>query len=92
MRRFLVAGARALALFSAVLCQSAQDARPARAADLRDLDERVGELEQTVRRTSSRQLVRLPYNINDPQFAAALVEAFHALHGNGRQRRRAGGR
>jgi uncharacterized protein (UPF0261 family) len=50
-------------------------------------------LEQTVRRTSSRQLVRLPYHINDPQFAAALVEAFRALHGNGRlQRRRAGGR
>jgi uncharacterized protein (UPF0261 family)/ABC-type branched-subunit amino acid transport system ATPase component len=49
-------------------------------------------LEQTVRRTSSRQLVRLPFHINDPQFAAALVEAFRALHGNGRQRRRAGAR
>jgi uncharacterized protein (UPF0261 family)/ABC-type branched-subunit amino acid transport system ATPase component len=50
-------------------------------------------LEQTVRRTSSRQLVRLPYHINDPQFAVALVEAFRALHGNGRlQRRKAGGR
>ena len=50
-------------------------------------------LEQTVRRTSSRQLIRLPYHINDPQFAAALVDAFRALHGNGRQqRRRAGGR
>jgi uncharacterized protein (UPF0261 family)/ABC-type branched-subunit amino acid transport system ATPase component len=49
-------------------------------------------LEETVRRTSSRQLVRLPHHINDPQFAAALVEAFRALHGNGRQRRRAGGR
>jgi uncharacterized protein (UPF0261 family)/ABC-type branched-subunit amino acid transport system ATPase component len=49
-------------------------------------------LEQTVRRTSSRQLIRLPYHINDPQFATALVEAFRALHGNGRQRRRAGGR
>jgi uncharacterized protein (UPF0261 family)/ABC-type branched-subunit amino acid transport system ATPase component len=48
-------------------------------------------LEQTVRRTSSRQLVRLPYHINDPQFAAALVDAFRAVHGNGRQRRRAGG-
>jgi uncharacterized protein (UPF0261 family)/ABC-type branched-subunit amino acid transport system ATPase component len=48
-------------------------------------------LEQTVRRTSSRQLVRLPHHINDPQFAAALVEAFRTLHGNGRQRRRAGG-
>jgi len=50
-------------------------------------------LEQTVRRTPSRQLVRLPYHVNDPQFAAALVDAFRALHGNGRlQRRRAGGR
>ena len=50
-------------------------------------------LEQTVRRTSSRQLIRLPHHINDPQFAAALVDAFRALHGNGRQqRRRAGGR
>jgi uncharacterized protein (UPF0261 family) len=50
-------------------------------------------LEQTVRRTSSRQLIRLPHHINDPQFAAALVDAFRALHGNGRQKhRRAGGR
>ncbi len=50
-------------------------------------------LEQTVRRTSNRQLVRLPYHINDAAFAAALVDAFRALHGNGRlQRRRAGGR
>jgi uncharacterized protein (UPF0261 family)/ABC-type branched-subunit amino acid transport system ATPase component len=50
-------------------------------------------LEQTVRRTSSRQLVRLPHHINDAQFAAALVDAFRALHGNGRlQRRRVGGR
>ena len=49
-------------------------------------------LEQTVRQTASRQLVRLPHHINDPQFATALVEAFRALHGNGRQRRRAGGR
>ena len=50
-------------------------------------------LEQTVRRTSSRQLVRLPHHVNDPQFAVALVDAFRALHGSGRlQRRRAGGR
>jgi len=50
-------------------------------------------LEQTVRRTSSRQLVRQPYHVNDPQFAAALVDAFRTLHGNSRlQRRRAGGR
>jgi len=50
-------------------------------------------LHETVRRTSSRQLIRLPYHINDAQFAAALVDAFRALHGTGRlQRRRAGGR
>lgn len=38
-------------------------------------------LEQTVRQTSNRQLIRLPHNINDAAFAAALVEAFHSLHG-----------
>jgi uncharacterized protein (UPF0261 family)/ABC-type branched-subunit amino acid transport system ATPase component len=47
-------------------------------------------LEQTVRQTSSRQLVRLPHHINDPQFAGALVEAFRSLHGNGRLRRKVG--
>jgi uncharacterized protein (UPF0261 family) len=47
------------------------------------------ELERTVRQTSSRQLVRLPYNINEPPFAAAVVEAFQALHGTRAQRRRA---
>jgi uncharacterized protein (UPF0261 family) len=49
-------------------------------------------LEQTVRQTSSRQLIRVPHHINEPQFATALVEAFRALHSNDRQRRRAGGR
>jgi len=34
----------------------------------------------------------VPHHINEPQFATALVEAFRALHGNDRQRRRAGGR
>ena len=38
-------------------------------------------LEQTVRQTSNRQLIRLPHNINDAPFAAALVDAFHQLHG-----------
>ena len=38
-------------------------------------------LEQTVRQTSNRQLIRLPHNINDAPFAAALVEAFRSLHG-----------
>jgi uncharacterized protein (UPF0261 family) len=49
-------------------------------------------LEQTVRQTTTRQLIRTPHHINDPQFATALVEAFRALHGNGRVRRKAGGR
>ena len=37
-------------------------------------------LEQTVRQTSNRQLIRLKRNINDPEFAAAIVAAFRALH------------
>ena len=45
-------------------------------------------LEQTVRQTSNRQLIRRPENVNDPAFSAALVEAFRTLHG-GRMRRRA---
>ena len=44
-------------------------------------------LEQTVRQTSARQLIRLPHNINDPPFAAALVDAFHHLHGQPSQQR-----
>jgi uncharacterized protein (UPF0261 family) len=46
-------------------------------------------LEQTVRQTSNRQLVRVPANINDPAFANAAVEAFRSLHGGRAQRRRA---
>ncbi len=46
-----------------------------------------GALEETVRQTSTRQLVRLPHNVNDKAFSDALVEAFRALHG-GRPRRR----
>ena len=38
-------------------------------------------LEATVQQTPSRQLIRLPYHINAPEFAAALVSAFRALHG-----------
>jgi len=38
-------------------------------------------LEQTVRRTSNRQLIRLPHNVNDAPFATALVDAFRSLHG-----------
>ena len=48
-------------------------------------------LERTVRRTASRQLIRLPHHINDPAFAAALAEHFTALSG-GRRRERAGRR
>ena len=44
-------------------------------------------LEQTVRQTSNRQLIRVKRHINDPEFAAAVVAAFRALHG---PRRRAG--
>ena len=46
-------------------------------------------LEQTVRRTSARQLIRVPAHINDPVFSATLVEAFRALHGGRAPRRRA---
>jgi uncharacterized protein (UPF0261 family) len=38
-------------------------------------------LEDTVRQTSTRQLVRLSHHINDPAFAAAVVAAFRDLHG-----------
>jgi uncharacterized protein (UPF0261 family)/ABC-type branched-subunit amino acid transport system ATPase component len=48
-------------------------------------------LEQTVRATPTRQLIRLPHHINDPAFAAALVREFRALNA-GRRRERTGGR
>jgi len=47
-------------------------------------------LEQTVRTSANRQLIRLPLHINDPAFASALVQQFRSLHG-GRRRERAGG-
>jgi uncharacterized protein (UPF0261 family) len=46
-------------------------------------------LEQTVRQTSTRQLVRVPANINDPAFATAVLDAFRAVHGGRSTRRRA---
>jgi uncharacterized protein (UPF0261 family)/ABC-type branched-subunit amino acid transport system ATPase component len=46
-------------------------------------------LEQTVRRTATRQLIRVAANINDPAFSATAVEAFRALHGGRVPRRRA---
>jgi uncharacterized protein (UPF0261 family) len=39
------------------------------------------ELEASLKQTPSRRLVRLPYHINDPLFAAALVETFLELTG-----------
>ncbi len=49
-------------------------------------------LERTVRQTSNRQLIRVKRHINDAEFAAAIVAAFRALHGETHARRRAGGR
>ncbi|MBH5399834.1 ABC transporter permease [Bradyrhizobium sp. CNPSo 4010] len=45
-------------------------------------------LERTVRQTGSRQLIRTPKNINDPDFAAAIVSAFKTLFGRTGARRR----
>ena len=39
-------------------------------------------LEDTVRQTGTRQLVRVPHHINDPAFAEAVVAAFRELHGS----------
>ncbi|MGY0710527.1 Tm-1-like ATP-binding domain-containing protein [Azospirillum argentinense] len=36
-------------------------------------------LERTVEQTDARRLIRLPHNINDPAFAAALVRAFRDI-------------
>ena len=41
-------------------------------------------LEATVRQTSNRQLIRLPHNINDPEFCDEIVKAFRSLHGGNR--------
>ncbi|MDF0519442.1 ABC transporter permease [Bradyrhizobium yuanmingense] len=45
-------------------------------------------LERTVRQTGNRQLIRIPKNINDPDFAAAIVGAFRNLFGRTGVRRR----
>ncbi|NEJ54135.1 ABC transporter permease, partial [Rhizobium leguminosarum] len=37
-------------------------------------------LEQTVRQTANRQLLRVPHNINDPAFAELVVKTFRSLH------------
>ncbi len=46
-------------------------------------------LEQTVRQTASRRLIRVPANINDPAFAAEVVAEFNRLFGSRALRRRA---
>ncbi len=38
-------------------------------------------LDQTVRQTSNRQLIRLKRNINEPEFASAIVAAFRSIVG-----------
>ncbi|TWA99046.1 ABC transporter permease [Bradyrhizobium stylosanthis] len=45
-------------------------------------------LERDVRQTGNRQLIRIPKNINDPDFAAAIVSAFRTLFGRTGARRR----
>ena len=46
-------------------------------------------LDETVRQSSTRQLIRVRRNINDPEFAAAVVAAFRPLLGRAGARRRA---
>ena len=43
-------------------------------------------LESTVRQTPRRRLIRLPHNLNDPQFADALVKHFLEIAGEGNRR------
>jgi uncharacterized protein (UPF0261 family)/ABC-type branched-subunit amino acid transport system ATPase component len=45
-------------------------------------------LDQTVRQTSNRQLIRLKRHINEPEFAAAIVASFRTLTGRPGLRRR----
>jgi uncharacterized protein (UPF0261 family) len=45
-------------------------------------------LDQTIRQTSNRQLIRLKRNINEPEFAAAIVAAFRSIVGRPSTRRR----
>ena len=48
-------------------------------------------IETTLRPSPNRRLIRLPNNINDPAFSAAVVEEFQRLHGAQRGPRRKGG-
>ncbi len=45
-------------------------------------------LEQTVRQSGNRQLIRIKKHINDPEFAATIVSAFRPLLGRAGGRRR----
>jgi uncharacterized protein (UPF0261 family)/ABC-type branched-subunit amino acid transport system ATPase component len=45
-------------------------------------------MEQTVRQTANRQLIRVKKHINDPEFAAIIVSAFRPLMGRAGGRRR----
>ncbi|MGD1883958.1 MAG: ABC transporter permease [Paracoccaceae bacterium] len=40
-------------------------------------------LEETVRHTANRQVVRVPHNVNDPEFADLVVRTFRSFHTNG---------
>ena len=42
-------------------------------------------LESTVNATANRQLVRVPHNINDPEFADLVVRTFQSFHSQPRQ-------
>lgn len=43
-------------------------------------------LEETVRQTANRQLIRVPHHINDAAFSDEIVRAFRSLHGTSRPR------
>lgn len=45
-------------------------------------------LERTVRQGANRQIIRVPKNINDPEFASTIVGAFRTLFGRTGARRR----
>ena len=70
---------------------SALDAAGRAFFDPRADEELFRALEDTVRQTGSRRLIRLPSNINDPAFAAEIVAEFHRLFGGRATRRRARG-
>ena len=44
-------------------------------------------LEDTVRTTANRQLIRTPHNINDPDFADLVIKTFRSFHARPAQRR-----